>query len=679
MVKISEYFYQTGDFKMRIISSCLAALILAMTPVFAEAAKKDDSKYDRPYDKFFEAPMMWSPVLSPDGTHMAMARRDKDENHFIIIQNLVDPGAQPTGINLGDELEVQWVEWGNDNRVLYSVLKPWDGGLMSRPVVRMFGIDKDGKNNSQYFRNNKRINENIFIGRPVSFLPNDPKHIMLPIRLGDDLDILKVNVDSGKFTLGAKGESNTVAWYTDIDGNAAFYRTIRSNGSISDYYSRIPGTNGKDAKFKLAKTVRRDTTSNSTNLDFVPIGPAKNRNHYYVIARPDGANFAGVHLYDFEQDKYLQEVFVPDNADVITALVDERTGTFEGAIYREKGRVKYAMSDKKTQAHMNALESYFGDSVVPTLQSVSADRNMMMFIATGPGKPGSYHLYDKNAAFAEEIGARMPDITAAPYGVGQIIEYKSRDGLELYGYLTQPTNVKPGTKAPLIVMPHGGPEARSDFGYNTVVQMLNWKGYQVFEPNFRGSTGRGLAFADKGRRQWGKAMQNDVDDGFNHLVAQGIAEQDKACIMGFSYGGYSALAAATLTPNKYQCVIAGAAPADLFEMLRYAKSEGEFGYNYWTRHIGHMEDDAAEIVQISPAQLASRIEDPVLVHHGVRDTIVPFNQGEIMVDAMQKAGKDVTWIKMNQTGHWYPQEKDDVRNDFYDGLFAFLDKHLPVR
>jgi len=668
--------------KLGLFSACIAALALSLTPTTVMAKKKDDSRFDRPYDKFFERVSMWTAVLSPDGTHLAMARRNEDDNNFVIIQDLTNPNAKPAGLNLGDELEIQWIEWANNDRLMYSVFKPWDGTLDGRPIIRLFGIDKDGKNNLQFFKNNKQINKSTVIQRPVSFIPSDPENVMIPVQIGDDLDVLKVNVDSGKSALAAKGKSNTRGWLADIDGNAAFYIATRDRARYIDYYSRIPGTNGKNAKFQLARSVRRDTTSNSNSVEFQPIGPAKISTQYYVVARPDGKNFAGVYLYDFEQNKYLQEIFTPKNSDVVTALIDEKTGTYEGAIYRDKGRVKYKMADKRDQAHMNALASYFGDSLAPTLISVSDDQSKMLFAASAKGDPGSYHLYDKASAFAEEVGIRMPEITANPVGKGKVVIYRARDGLELYGYLTQPTNLKPGEKAPLIMLPHGGPEARSDFNYSpgldTIVQVLNWKGYQVFEPNFRGSTGRGLEFADKGRGQWGKAMQNDIDDGFAHLVAQGIADKDKACIMGFSYGGYAALAAATLTPNKYQCVVAGAAPADLFEMLRSEKADGGTSYEYWSRHIGDPVKDAQAILRVSPAQNAANIDDPVLIHHGDRDFIVPYDQGPIMVKAMEKAGKDVTFIKMKDIGHSFPSRKGAVRNEFYDGLLAFLDEHLPV-
>ena len=113
-------------------------------------------------------------------------------------------------------------------------------------------------------------------------------------------------------------------------------------------------------------------------------------------------------------------------------------------------------------------------------------------------------------------------------------------------------------------------------------------------------------------------------------------------------------------------------------MLRFAKSGEGTSFDYWSRHIGHPEKDQQDIVSVSPAHLAKNIQDPVLIHHGDRDSIVPYNQGPIMVRAMEEAGKDVTFIKMNGIGHSYPSRKDGVRNEFYDGLLAFLDEHLPA-
>jgi dipeptidyl aminopeptidase/acylaminoacyl peptidase len=203
-------------------------------------------------------------------------------------------------------------------------------------------------------------------------------------------------------------------------------------------------------------------------------------------------------------------------------------------------------------------------------------------------------------------------------------------------------------------------------------------GYQVFEPNFRGSSGFGKAFADKGRRQWGKVMQTDIDDAHDHLIAAGLVREGQACIMGYSYGGYAALAAATLTPDRYACVIAGAAPTDLLKMLSWdRKEEGHDSeaYLYWVEHIGHPSTDKDELESLSPANLAARVTRPILLVHGEDDSIVPIEQSEFMEKALRKAGKGYEFVRLPDSAHSYRSDADERTE--YEAIRRFLTTHLP--
>ena len=652
----------------------VAAMLTLAIPVDPAFAQKSD-KYDRPYDPYFERPQVWSPDLSPDGRYVAFAQRQDDE-HFVLIKDLFDADAPPKGIKIGDKANVNWVRWGNDDRVIYSATRLREiRGETFGTAAALYGINKDGTGNKQYFSKNKQFQESRFITALASDLPNEKESVLVPVSLDGDLDLVELNVNTGKFKVKERAPKNLRAWFIDINGDPAFYLALEDRGQKAKYYAR--NKDGSGEKWRLAATVRRDPTSNTTVDDFRPIGPGPDPATYYVIARPNGANYAGVHLYNFETNTYVQEMFTPDGADVAAAFIDARDGTFEGGLFR-RGRMEMAMMDDNVAVHMNALDGYFGKEVVLQPVGRSEDKKTYLFRTEGPGDPGSYHYYNTDKRQVIEIGVAFENLLNTSLASGRVVEYTARDGLQLFGYLTQPPGMKPGDKPPLIMMPHGGPEARTEFGYSFINQLLAQAGYQVFEPNFRGSTGRGSEFADMGRRQWGKAMQNDVDDALAHLAKAGIADENRACIMGFSYGGYAALAAATLTPEKYRCIVAGAAPADLIEMLESEKREGAFGYNYWTRHIGHKDKNRDEIIAVSPAHQVNNVVRPILLHHGTTDTIVPYQQGIIMRDALKKAGKDVTWVAMQQIGHSYPFRKGETRNEYFDTLFAFLDKHLPA-
>ena len=175
-------------------------------------------------------------------------------------------------------------------------------------------------------------------------------------------------------------------------------------------------------------------------------------------------------------------------------------------------------------------------------------------------------------------------------------------------------------------------------------------------------------------------MQTDLDDAHEHLILAGLVEDGRACIAGYSYGGYAALASATLTPEQYACIIAGAAPSDLLRMLSWERSEegsDSEAYTYWVNHIGHPVRDKAELESVSPALLVSSIRRPVLLIHGAEDGVVPVDQSDRMEAAMKKAGRPVQYLRLAKSGHSYRDDADELAE--YKALEAFLKKHLPVK
>ena len=174
-------------------------------------------------------------------------------------------------------------------------------------------------------------------------------------------------------------------------------------------------------------------------------------------------------------------------------------------------------------------------------------------------------------------------------------------------------------------------------------------------------------------------MQTDVEDGFDHLVAEGLAEADRACIFGYSYGGYAAMAAATLTPEKYQCVIAAAGVSDLLAFLRRERREegsNSEAYQYWVAHIGHPGRDKETIKAVSPVEHAGNLLRPLLILHGKDDGVVDYEQAERMDKALRKAGKFFRLVTLENSSHSYMPEEDELT--YYTEILAFLETHLPV-
>jgi dipeptidyl aminopeptidase/acylaminoacyl peptidase len=199
-------------------------------------------------------------------------------------------------------------------------------------------------------------------------------------------------------------------------------------------------------------------------------------------------------------------------------------------------------------------------------------------------------------------------------------------------------------------MPHGGPDARDDMLFDWWSQYLATRGYAVLRPNFRGSSGYGRAFTEAGLHQWGLKMQDDISDGVKKVIADGIADPKRVCIVGASYGGYAALAGATLTPELYACVVSYAGIGSLPDILGYDQAQGRSsiaGGSFNVTRIGDAFKDAARLDATSPVLHADKVRAPVLLMHSERDVTVPIAQSEGMEIALKKAGKRVEFIRLS--------------------------------
>jgi dipeptidyl aminopeptidase/acylaminoacyl peptidase len=242
----------------------------------------------------------------------------------------------------------------------------------------------------------------------------------------------------------------------------------------------------------------------------------------------------------------------------------------------------------------------------------------------------------------------------------------------LPSYLTRPPNTNVAGKLPLIVMPHGGPEARDTLGYDRLAQVLATHGYLVLQPNYRGSAGYGLEFRNAGRKQWGRRMQQDIEDGARALIASGQADPSRVCILGGSYGGYAALIGGALTPDLYKCVVSFAGVSDLTKMLDY-ETPSRITYDYWTQVIGDPKADRDLILEGSPVSYAADYRPPVLLIHGEVDRTVPIEQSEVMEAALKRAGKSVKFVRV-PGGHG--DQNEENWNLIMNEMIDFLKAHI---
>ena len=309
--------------------------------------------------------------------------------------------------------------------------------------------------------------------------------------------------------------------------------------------------------------------------------------------------------------------------------------------------------DPALQSRFDKVRRAFKGELV---QFVSASNNFDREIVrtTGPGDSGTYFYVDLTTGAAQAIGWNYPTILQADVGEVRTLTYKAADGQDIEAILTLP----PGRDAknlPLVVMPHGGPETRDYPGFDWWAQALASRGYAVFQPNFRGSDGYGMAFRDAGFGQWGRKMQTDLSDGVAELARQGIADPKRACIVGASYGGYAALAGATMEQGVYRCAVSVGGISSLPELLswedkRYGEESVEMRYDH--KFLGVTSDGDPLLQALSPRHFADRADAPILLIYGQDDTVVEPLQSRAMVGALKAAHKPVEDLELPGEDHW---------------------------
>jgi len=292
----------------------------------------------------------------------------------------------------------------------------------------------------------------------------------------------------------------------------------------------------------------------------------------------------------------------------------------------------------------------------------------------GDGNSGQFIRYHKSKL--DLLAHARPKITSEQVNRVQEISYKARDGLAIPTLLTVPNNT-PLVNLPAIMMPHGGPEAYDKISFDWLAQYFSGQGYLVIQPQFRGSKGFGNDHLLKGRGEWGRKMQDDLTDAVNFLAEEGKVDAKRVCIVGASYGGYAALAGAAFTPDVYKCVVSINGVSDIPRMLkddrrRYGRNH--WVVSYWDKVISNGKLERNHLKKISPINAIDSINAPVLLIHGEHDLIVPFNQSDNMFDEMEDAGKQVTFVELEDGNHHLSNAEN--RAKALEAIDKFVKQHL---
>jgi prolyl oligopeptidase PreP (S9A serine peptidase family) len=306
---------------------------------------------------------------------------------------------------------------------------------------------------------------------------------------------------------------------------------------------------------------------------------------------------------------------------------------------------------------------------------ISSDKaeNYFTFGISGDRSRGEFYLYNREKNKITLIQEAAPWLKADSLVETKPIQFLSRDGLTIHGYLTLPQNYT-GKPIAAIVNPHGGPWARDVWRFNAENQFLASRGYAVLQINFRGSTGYGRDFLKASYKQWGLKMQDDITDGTQWLIKQGYAHPQKICIYGGSYGGYATLMGLVKEPDLYACGVDYVGVSNLFTFLKTIPP-------YWSTFkekmnvmLGDEVKDKDQFIQTSPVYHVDKIKAPLFIAQGAKDPRVNKDESDQVVKKLKERGIEVPYLVKDEEGHGFRNEEN--RFEFYTQMENFLEKHL---
>jgi dipeptidyl aminopeptidase/acylaminoacyl peptidase len=458
-------------------------------------------------------------------------------------------------------------------------------------------------------------------------------------------DVYRVDLATGERELVLLNEERVAGWLADLEGRirlglridqggATEVLRVEDDGTLTEVYGcNFEETCGPVRYHRDGRRVYMITNQgNDVDLMRLVLFDPVTRAIQLVESDPEGeVDFGGAEFSDVTEEL------------VATYYLGDRL-----RVYPKDP--SFARDYERLRAELPRGDLYFGSS--------TEDESKVIVTVTSDVDPGATYLYDRTTGDVELLYRPRPDLPTEYLAEMQPVRYPARDGETVPAYLTTPKGVE-AAGLPAIILPHGGPWARDAWGYNSMAQWLANRGYVVLQPNFRSSTGYGKRWLNLGNKEWGTGtMQHDLSDGVRWLVDQGIANPDRVCIMGGSYGGYATLAGLAFTPELYHCGVSIVGPSNLLTLIRSVPAYWAPALAQFRNRMGNWEDpeEKAMLEAQSPLFSAHRIEDPLLVIQGANDPRVNKAESDQIVVAMRDLGRDVEYMVAPDEGHGFAGE-----------------------
>lgn len=625
-----------------------------------------------PVEQFYTGYEFTSPQLSPDGKSVAILHDYNGGKNLKVIDLET---YRVTWLTYYKGRRVNWYTWLDNRQLAFSV-----EDNQGKPILNdMFNvISRDGRRARRLSIKDKGSYSTMSRNRAMKWLtfelldtlPDDPNHVLVTtwnrslnthllkrdsIRKNETIftDVHRMNLKSGRLTRVAANPGRVYHWLVDHNRNVRIGVTREA-----DLSTRVLTRDGFREWRELIH-FRHDEEG------VWPLEFSRDGRSLFVLSNQRRDTMA-LGLYDIERATMVQTLFAHPEVDVSGLVYSKSAQRLVAAIYTtDQTYYRYFIPERaRLEREISRLFTGYATNI-----TFNDDGTSALVLAANDKNPGRYYHYDPNKAEVRELFRVNESLPEAKLSSTRSIRLAARDSLPLQGYLTTPENIRPN--GAMLVMVHGGPHGVRDYwGFDPDVQFLVSRGYSVLQLNFRGSWGFGRKFEQSGWREWSEAIQDDIADATEWAIQEGVAERDKVCIFGASFGGYSAMMSLAKYPDLYSCGISFAGVSDLPEFYRSAEEEDEMALQWLRTVVG----DDKNLGQASPVNLVEKIECPVLIAHGVKDPVVPVEQTKTLEAELSKHGKDFHSVYYLDESH----ELEITRNrmDFFIKVEAFLSEHL---
>lgn len=638
--------------RVNLLWACMALSLVAAThPIMAQAGASP--LIDR--ELFFGDPEIAGARISPDGQFIAFVKPFKGTRN-VWVKRTADPFASAKPLTADTSRPVRQYFWSRNGKYI------------------LFAQDKGGDENFNVYAVNpaespaagqdvptaRNLTDAKGVAAQIYDVPrNDPDTIYVGLNDRDKSwhDLYKVKISSGERTLMRQNTERITGWVFDLKGQLKLATRAADNGDTE--VLRV-----NDSGFtKVYSCGVFETCS--------PVRYHKDGQRVFFITNK-GASIDLIRLELFDPATGKEELVEADplgRVDFGDANFSEVSDELIATTYEDE-RARIYWKDKSFEEDYKLLQKRLPGTEIGFASSTT-DERLWIVGSSSDTEPGETYLFDrtsKKLTLQYKIREKLPRAGLSPM---KAVRYKSSDGLEIPGYLTLPKGVV-AKNLPAIVVPHGGPWGRDNWGYNAFAQFLANRGYAVLQPNFRASTGYGKKFLDAGNKQWGDKMQDDLTWGAKYLTAEGIADPKRIGIMGGSYGGYATLAGVAFTPDVYTAAVSIVGPSNLITLLESIPPYWEAGRKIFYERMGdpNTPEGKAQLARQSPLNSAAKIKTPLLVIQGANDPRVNKRESDQIVIALRDRGFPVEYIVAPDEGHGFARPVNNM------AMFASSEKFL---